>query len=384
MAINAGKNFVSGALNGKFNASCFAAGTMIETADGDHTIEEIQIGDLVLSANPETGEIAYKPVVNTYVHVTDTVLYLTIDEEIIETTEDHPFWVEGQGWTSAKLLQPGDVVRLKDGSTQCVDNIEIVELPEGEYVAVYNFEVADFHTYFVSDFDAASLAFDIVSFCIEPTPMGAVDILTDVVGLVTPGVPSAGLKVGVHAAETAYDAYKAVDTVHDLSKAADVAITVSKKGDAVLDAADAAKDIRNADYLQDSLNRIVKAQHPNPKKGFSNTYALTTSKDGRLVLSKNRGVPGPKARQEAENIFGKGKVEFAGGKNANLDLDLLKSKGISTKGIDFGRLHHAEPRAVQYMLKNNIPTDNAVQVVSRKSCDSCSNLQYNLGWKRRR
>ena len=214
--------------------------------------------------------------------------------------------------------------------------------------------------------------------------MGAVDILTDVVGLVTPGVPSAGLKVGVHAAETAYDAYKAVDTAHDLSKAADVAITVSKKGDTVLDAADAAKDIRNADYLQDSLNRIVKAQHPNPKKGFSNTYALTTSKDGRLVLSKNRGVPGPKARQEAENIFGKGKVEFAGGKNANLDLDLLKSKGISTKGIDFGRLHHAEPRAVQYMLKNNIPTDNAVQVVSRKSCDSCSNLQYNLGWKRRR
>ena len=87
MAINAGKNFVSGALNGKFNASCFAAGTMIETADGDRTIEEIQIGDLVLSANPETGEIAYKPVVNTYVHVTDTVLYLTIDEEIIETTE---------------------------------------------------------------------------------------------------------------------------------------------------------------------------------------------------------------------------------------------------------------------------------------------------------
>ena len=153
MAINAGKNFVSGALNGKFNASCFAAGTMIETADGDRPIEEIQIGDLVLSANPETGEIAYKPVVNTYVHVTDTVLYLTIDEEIIETTEDHPFWVEGQGWTSAKLLQPGDVVWLKDGSTQCVDDIEIVELPEGEYVAVYNFEVADFHTYFVSDFD---------------------------------------------------------------------------------------------------------------------------------------------------------------------------------------------------------------------------------------
>ena len=115
-----------------------------------------------------------------------------------------------------------------------------------------------------------------------------------------------------------------------------------------------------------------------------NTAALTASKDGRLVLSKNRGIPGPKARQEAEHIFGKGNVEFVGGRNANLDLDLLKSKGFSTRGIDPNRLHHAEPRAAQYMLKNNIPTDNAIQVVSRKSCDSCSNLQYNLGWKRRR
>ena len=101
-------------------------------------------------------------------------------------------------------------------------------------------------------FDAASLAFDIVSFCIEPTPMGAVDILTDVVGLVTPGVPSAGLKVGVHAAETAYDAYKAVDTAHDLSQAADVVITVSKKGDAVLELADTAKDAKKVSEVAHS------------------------------------------------------------------------------------------------------------------------------------
>ena len=82
--------------------------------------------------------------------------------------------------------------------------------------------------------------------------MGAVDILTDVVGLVTPGVPSAGLKVGVHAAETAYDAYKAVDTAHDLSQAADVVITVSKKGDAVLELADTAKDAKKVSEVAHS------------------------------------------------------------------------------------------------------------------------------------
>ena len=121
-------------------------------------------------------------------------------------------------------------------------------------------------------FDAASLAFDIVSFCIEPTPMGAVDILTDVVGLVTPGVPSAGLKVGVHAAETAYDAYKAVDTAHDLSKAADVAITVSKKGDTVLELADAAKDAKKASSIADgakSSSKVLTSGKPHQIHHFA-------------------------------------------------------------------------------------------------------------------
>ena len=211
--------------------------------------------------------------------------------------------------------------------------------------------------------------------------MGAVDIIADVAGLVIPGVPSAGVKAGVKAVDAAHDAYKAVDTIHDASKVADAAKTATKvisKGD---DVVDTAKDIKKAEKLQDSLDSIVKAAHPDPKKGFSNTYALTSAKDGSLILSKNSGIPEPKARAEAERIFGQGNVRFAGGRNANLDLDLLKSKGIRTNGIDPGRLHHAEPRAVQYMLKNNIPTDNAVQVVSRKSCSSCSNLQRNLGWR---
>ena len=235
--------------------------------------------------------------------------------------------------------------------------------------------------FFDTLFDAVSLVVDVVTFCVDPTPMGAVDIIADVAGLVIPGVPSAGVKAGVKAVDAAHDAYKAVDTIHDASKVADAAKTATKvisKGD---DVVDTAKDIKKAEKLQDSLDSIVKAAHPDPKKGFSNTYALTSAKDGSLILSKNSGIPGPKARAEAERIFGQGNVRFAGGRNANLDLDLLKSKGIRTNGIDPGRLHHAEPRAVQYMLKNNIPTDNAVQVVSRKSCSSCSNLQRNLGWR---
>lgn len=215
--------------------------------------------------------------------------------------------------------------------------------------------------------------------------MGVVDVLADVAGLLIPCVPSAGLKAGIRlgaeAVETTYDVYKATNKIGDSAKVAKTAKSFVTKGDNVLEAADNVKDFSNANYLQDSLDSIVKTAHPNPKKGFDNTYALTSAKDGSLILSKNRGIPGPKARAQAERIFGQGNVKFAGGRNSNLDLDLLKSKGISTKGINKNKLHHAEPRAVQYMLKNNIPTDSAIQVVSRRSCESCYKLQGNLGWR---
>ena len=42
---------------------CFVAGTLIHTKDGLKAIEDIQIGDLVLSKDDQTGEVAYKPVV---------------------------------------------------------------------------------------------------------------------------------------------------------------------------------------------------------------------------------------------------------------------------------------------------------------------------------
>ena len=79
--------------------------------------------------------------------------------------------------------------------------------------------------------------------------MGAVDVLADVAGLLIPGVPSAGIKAGVKAADAAYDAYKAVDNLHDVSKFADVTKTASKvisKGD---DVADTAKDLKKASKL---------------------------------------------------------------------------------------------------------------------------------------
>ena len=113
--------------------------------------ETIEAGDKVLASDPETGETAYKEVLKTYTYVKDTLVYVTVDGETIETTKEHPFWVEGQGWTKAKFLEAGDQLRDASGENLVIEDVDIVPLPENQYTLVYNFEVADFHTYYVAD-----------------------------------------------------------------------------------------------------------------------------------------------------------------------------------------------------------------------------------------
>ena len=128
---------------------CFVAGTLIHTEDGTEAIENIRTGDYVLAYNEETGETGYKKVVNLFRNTTEELAHVKVagTEEII-CTPGHKFYVEGK-WISAGEMKQGDVLTLADGTTTEVLSVTIEKLETP--VTIYNFEVEDWHTYYVAD-----------------------------------------------------------------------------------------------------------------------------------------------------------------------------------------------------------------------------------------
>ena len=152
---------------------CFVAGTKVLTDRGHKNIEDIEVGDLVLAYDEETGETAYKPVLHLFHNTTNewcTVKVKGSDGELheITSTPGHKYFVPenkvrkdsralehasyaelSEKWVSACDLKHGDKVLLFDGTLCKVESVSCRKLSAPE--TTYNLEVADFHTYYVSD-----------------------------------------------------------------------------------------------------------------------------------------------------------------------------------------------------------------------------------------
>jgi len=180
---------------GEFNfRTCFVAGTLVKVhpntpnsrqikGESYKEIDQLRIGDLVLSADEHTGELSYRPATELFVHDVKLIHRLTYKEGLtIETTWNHPFWVQDKGWTEAKDLHAGErsvtamsILKAKQPHLQTVsftsnvqpgyDDPSLVtwdDAREGTLSVarveevhradkVYNIEVEGNHTYFVTE-----------------------------------------------------------------------------------------------------------------------------------------------------------------------------------------------------------------------------------------
>ena len=90
-----------------------------------------------------------------------SLLEVVIGDDRVRVTEEHPFWVTGEGWVSAEALEPGDCVRTLAGTCQAVVSVQLASadtwvynLTIGDMSIQYNLEYASFQ---VLDRDAGLL-----------------------------------------------------------------------------------------------------------------------------------------------------------------------------------------------------------------------------------
>ena len=145
---------IAGGIGGLKN-QCFVEETQIKTEDGNKNIEEIEKGDKVYSSNPETGETDLKEVKQVFVNEAYTIVHIKISDEeetaieSIDTTENHPFYVVDYGFKYASELKIGDEIKSLSGDIYSISEVSVDRLKVP--IHVYNFEVEDWHTYYVSE-----------------------------------------------------------------------------------------------------------------------------------------------------------------------------------------------------------------------------------------
>ena len=149
--------------------ACFPAGTLVSTAAGHKPIERIECGDRVWAFDFVRSEWRLCDVLETYqIQHCGDIVDVQLGEEVIQSTDGHPFWVvRGEGlaerpemthcptyeyqsevpgrWVYAKDLRVGDELLLHNGERVAVDGLTIHQ----EEVPVYNFAVAELHSYAV-------------------------------------------------------------------------------------------------------------------------------------------------------------------------------------------------------------------------------------------
>jgi RHS repeat-associated protein len=126
---------------------CFTAEMLIDGDGGKRRADTIQKGDRLWSRSEfdPDGPLELKEVEEVFVRVSP-VLNLHLAGQVIRTTAEHPFSVQGHGWIPAGMLEIGDLLITREGGVTAVEGVA----DSGEVTTVYNWRIADHHTYFVS------------------------------------------------------------------------------------------------------------------------------------------------------------------------------------------------------------------------------------------
>ena len=132
--------------SGTYIGPCFTAGTKVLLNNEEFTnIEKIKIGDSISTYNLENQQLEENKVSKIFKHEVDNIYKLTLSNEVLFVTAEHPFYVIGKDWVKVVDLQVGDLLMTYDGNKIWVDDKELIR----KSIEVYNIHVDGNHNYFV-------------------------------------------------------------------------------------------------------------------------------------------------------------------------------------------------------------------------------------------
>ncbi|MFY9259014.1 MAG: polymorphic toxin-type HINT domain-containing protein [Gallionella sp.] len=156
----------------KEDASGFVAGTPVWTERGLVPIEQIKVGDRVLSKCDSTGEVAYKPVVRTFVTEDQEIIFARMTglnnmvegkeveiEDYFFMTANHPVWAVNKGWVS--VIEAGEsweertLARRNEEECFIGDAFPAFQVPSEPNVGVVTFNHSEEFCFLV-EFDGTS------------------------------------------------------------------------------------------------------------------------------------------------------------------------------------------------------------------------------------
>lgn len=136
------------------NRFCFIAGTKVLMVDGsEKNIEDVVIGDEVLSYNEEIGVIEPKKVIKLDSPIHNDLVEYTLSNGIkITSTFDHPYYVNGlhlasyqPSWSNERYDLPSLVSQIKVGDLVNLSNSDMAEI-----ISIVELDRVDTQTYIIS------------------------------------------------------------------------------------------------------------------------------------------------------------------------------------------------------------------------------------------
>ncbi|HEY0942444.1 MAG TPA: Tox-REase-5 domain-containing protein [Steroidobacter sp.] len=142
----AGLRAAADATKRELGCASFAADTLVWSGERGVPIQSLEPGEWVDARSDRTYLDRSRQVTHAFERHASAHHVVRTEASRLVVTEEHPFWVQGRGWTAVRDIEVGAPIATAGGDTLVLDNRRV-----DTALQVFNVTVADDSSYFVGD-----------------------------------------------------------------------------------------------------------------------------------------------------------------------------------------------------------------------------------------